>query len=147
MKKTVAVIGCGRIAVNAHFPALTELEGVRIKYACDIDIKKAEVAKEKFPKIESVIADCNIALSDPEVDAVFVLTPNYSHYEITMAALDAGKHVLCEKPITVDYKLSCEMAQKAKEKGALPVGLGPRILRTETASCFVLSALVYEFEL
>ena len=37
--------------------------------------------------------------------------------------------------------------QKAKEKGALPVGLGPRILRTETASCFVLSALVYEFEL
>lgn len=119
MKKTVAVIGCGRIAQNAHLPALTELDSVRIKYACDIDVKKAETVKEKFPKIESVIGDYNIAISDSEVDAVFVLTPNYSHYEITMAALEAGKHVFCEKPITVDYKLSCEMAEKAAQKGLI----------------------------
>ena len=98
---TVAVIGCGRISDLAHFPALMKLDNVRIKYACDLIEEKAYAAKEKFPKIENVITDYKVALNDKEVDAVFVLTPNYAHYEVTMDALKAGKHVLCEKPITV----------------------------------------------
>ncbi len=116
---TVAVIGCGRIANGAHLPALSQLEEVRIKYACDLIIEKAEAAKEKFPKIEQVITDYNVALSDPEVDAVFVLTPNYAHYTVTMDALKAGKHVMCEKPITVNYALSCEMAEAAEKAGKI----------------------------
>ena len=115
--KTVAVIGCGRIAKNAHFPALTAIEDVRIKYACDLLPEKAEALREKFPKIENVITDYKIALADPEVDAVFVLTPNFAHYTVTMDALRAGKHVLCEKPITINYALSCEMAEEAKKQG------------------------------
>ena len=43
---TVAVIGCGRIAMNAHFPALAQIEGLRIKYACDLIEEKAQKAKE-----------------------------------------------------------------------------------------------------
>ena len=89
MKKTVAVIGCGRIADAAHFPALSQIDDVRIKYACDLIIEKAIAKKEKYPKIENVIEDYKIALNDPEVDAVFVLTPNYAHYEITMDASKA----------------------------------------------------------
>ncbi len=116
---TVAIIGCGRIANNAHLPALSELENVRIKYACDIIESKAEVAKEKFPKIEQVITDYKVALADAEVDAVFVLTPNFAHYTITMDALKAGKHVLCEKPITVNYPLSVEMASEAEKQGKI----------------------------
>ncbi|MBE5743658.1 MAG: Gfo/Idh/MocA family oxidoreductase [Clostridiales bacterium] len=116
---TVAIIGCGRIANNAHLPALSELENVRIKYACDVIESKAEVAKEKFPKIEQVITDYKVALADAEVDAVFVLTPNYAHYTITMDALKAGKHVLCEKPITVNYPLSVEMANEAEKQGKI----------------------------
>lgn len=115
--KTVAVIGCGRIAKNAHFPALAAMEDVRIKYACDLLPEKAEALREKFPKIENVITDYKVALADPEVDAVFVLTPNFAHYTVTMEALQAGKHVLCEKPITVNYALSCEMAAEAKKQG------------------------------
>jgi len=88
--RTIAVIGCGRIAVNAHLPALSKLDEVRIKYACDIEIAKAESAKSKFPKIEKVISDYRTALTDDEVEAVFVLTPNYLHYEISMAALESG---------------------------------------------------------
>lgn len=118
-KKVVAIIGCGRIASMAHLPALSALENVRIKYACDTLVEKAQKLKEEFPKIEQVIEDYQIALNDAEVDAVFVLTPNYSHYTITMAALDAGKHVFCEKPITINYKLSCEMAEAAEEKGKI----------------------------
>ena len=116
---TVAVIGCGRIANNAHLPALSALENVRIKYACDILIEKAETLKEKFPKIENVITDYKIALADGEVDSVFVLTPNYAHYTITMDALRAGKNVMCEKPITVNYALSCEMAEEAEKQGRM----------------------------
>ncbi len=117
--KTVAIIGCGGIANGAHLPALQAMEDVRIKYGCDIIEERAVAAKEKFPKIEQVITDYNVALADPEVQAVFVLTPNYTHYTVTMDALRAGKHVLCEKPITVNYPLSKEMADLANEKGLL----------------------------
>ena len=75
--------------------------------------REIEQAKKKFPFIEAVITDYKVALADEEVEAVYVLTPNYSHYTITMDALRAGKHVFCEKPITVNYELSCEMAEEA----------------------------------
>ena len=116
---TVAIIGCGRIARNAHLPALSQLDDVRIKYVCDIDVPKAEKLKADFPKAETVISDYKVALEDKEVDAVFVLTPNYAHYVVTMDALSAGKHVLCEKPITVNYALSCEMAERANKNGLM----------------------------
>ena len=117
---TVAVIGCGRIARDAHFPALSKMMDVRVKYACDLIVEKAQSFKEKYPDlVENVITDYKIALADPEVDAVFVLTPNYAHYTVTMDALRAGKHVFCEKPVTVSYELSCEMAREAEKAGKL----------------------------
>ena len=116
---TVAVVGCGRIAESAHFPALSQLENVRIKYACDLILEKAEKIKEKFPKTEQLITDYKIALSDPEVDAVYVLTPNYVHYTVTMDALRAGKHVFCEKPITVNYSMSREMSDEAEKQNRM----------------------------
>lgn len=117
--KTVAVIGCGRIANMQHFPQLSAIEDARIKYACDLIAEKAEAARRDFPKVEKVITDYKEALADPEVDAVFVCTPNYAHYTVTMDALKAGKHVFCEKPITVNYKLSREMAEEADRQGKI----------------------------
>ena len=120
MKKVIAVVGCGRIAQNAHFPAFAQMDEVRVKYACDLIVSKAEAMKEKYPdKVENVITDYMVALADPEVDAVFVLTPNFAHYTVTMDALKAGKHVFCEKPITVNYKLSLEMAKEAEKQGKI----------------------------
>lgn len=120
MKKTVlAVIGCGRIASIAHFPALTAMEQVRVKYACDILEEKALAAQKEFPVIEQVITDYRAALQDPEVDAVYVFTPNHSHHTIAMDALRAGKHVFCEKPIAVSYEKSLEMAQEAEKQGKI----------------------------
>ena len=116
---TVAVVGCGRIAESAHFPALSQLENVRIKYACDLILEKAAKIKEKFSKVEQLITDYKIALSDPEVDAVYVLTPNYVHYTVTMDALRAGKHVFCEKPITVNYSMSREMSDEAEKQNRM----------------------------
>lgn len=117
---TIAVIGCGRIASNAHFPSLNEIDGIKIKYACDLIIEKAQAMKDKYPSlIENVITDYKVALNDPEVDIVYVLTPNYAHYTVTMDALKAGKHVFCEKPITVNYALSLEMANEANKQGKM----------------------------
>ena len=48
----VAVIGCGRIANNAHFPAMAKMENLRVKYACDLILEKAVAAKEKYAFIE-----------------------------------------------------------------------------------------------
>ena len=118
-QKVLAIIGCGRIANNAHFPALAKIDGVRIKYACDIIEEKAVAVKEKFSQVEQVITDYKVALADPEVEAVYVLTPNYAHYTITMDALKAGKHVFCEKPITVNYAMSLEMAEEAKKQNKM----------------------------
>lgn len=121
MKKTViGIIGCGRIANGAHFPAFTKMDDIiEIKYACDIILEKAEAVKEKYPNIKYAVKDYKILLEDPEVEAVYVITPNFSHYTITMDALRAGKHVFCEKPITVNYELSCEMAEQAEKSGKM----------------------------
>ena len=115
----IAVVGCGRIAQNAHFPAFAKMSGIRVKYACDLIEEKALKMMEKYDFVENAITDYNIALADKEVDAVYVLTPNYAHYTVTMDALGAGKNVFCEKPITVNYELSCEMAKKAEEVGKM----------------------------
>ena len=118
--KTIAVIGCGRIANNMHLRAFSEMQDlVKVKYACDILEEKAVALKEKYPFVENAITDYKVALADKEVDAVFVFTPNYAHYTITMDALKAGKHVFCEKPITVNYKLSCAMAEEAQKRGLM----------------------------
>ena len=130
-KKVIAVIGCGRIAKNAHFPNLSKQENVRVKYACDILTDKAKALQEEFPIIENVIADYNVALNDSEVDAVLVATPNDLHYTITMDALRAGKHVFCEKPIAVNYQLACEMADEANKRGLmLNIGVCNRYQRS-----------------
>jgi len=118
-KTTIAVIGCGRIAENAHFPAFSHMDSIRVKYACDLIAEKAENMKAKYDFVENAITDYKVALADPEVEVVYVLTPNYAHYTVTMDALAAGKHVFCEKPVTVNYKLSAKMAKEAEKQGKM----------------------------
>jgi len=118
-KTTIAVIGCGRIAENAHFPAFSHMDSIRVKYACDLIAEKAENMMAKYDFVENAITDYKVALADPEVEVVYVLTPNYAHYTVTMDALAAGKHVFCEKPVTVNYKLSAKMAKEAEKQGKM----------------------------
>lgn len=124
-KHVIAVIGCGRIAQNAHFKALSQIPGVTVKYACDIILEKARAMQKQYPTlVVQCITDYRVALADDTVEAVLVLTPNDTHYTITMDALHAGKHVLCEKPIAVSYALACEMAEEAeRQKRLLCIGV------------------------
>ncbi|MCL2479149.1 MAG: Gfo/Idh/MocA family oxidoreductase [Treponema sp.] len=96
-KMKIAVIGCGKIANDAHLKPLSAMPDVEIKYAADLIPERAEAACRNFGAKKALV-DYKIALADSEVSAVYVLTPNFSHYTITMDALRAGKHVFCENP-------------------------------------------------
>ena len=114
----VAVIGCGTIANSAHIPSYIKNEKAEIKYFCDIIPERAEAAVEKYG-CGIAVTDYKEVLADPEVVAVSVCTPNKMHSEIAIAALKAGKHVLCEKPAARVYSEALEMQKAQHETGKI----------------------------
>ena len=99
-KLRVAIIGCGGIANGKHLPSLKKLEQVEMVAFCDIEIKKAEKAAIEYGTPEAAVyKNYKQLLEDESIDVVHVLTPNISHAEISIASMEAGKHVMCEKPM------------------------------------------------
>ncbi len=115
-KVKVAVIGCGTIANAAHIPSYKNNPDVEIAYFCDIIPERANAAVEKYGCGKAVY-DYHEVLSDPEVEAISVCTPNNMHPIITIDALRAGKHVLCEKPAARTYAEALEMQKVQHETG------------------------------
>lgn len=120
MKKVqVGIIGCGGIANNKHLPAIKKLKDVEVVAFCDIIQERAEKAAKDFgTESAKVFADYN-ELIKLDLDAVYVCTPNRSHSEISVAALKAGKNVMCEKPMAINYAEAMKMVQAAEESGKL----------------------------
>lgn len=98
MKKLrIGIIGAGGIAQSRHIPVLLRLaDSASITAVCDVNGETAKLAAEKFG-ISNAFTDYKDLFS--ETDAVVICTPNKFHAEITVAALEAGLHVLCEKPM------------------------------------------------
>ena len=117
-KIKVAVIGCGTIANSAHIPAYMKCEEAEIKYFCDIIPERATAAVEKYG-CGIAITDYHEALNDPEITAISVCTPNYAHKEISVAALAAGKNVLCEKPAARTLAEAEEMLAAQQKYGKI----------------------------
>jgi predicted dehydrogenase len=116
----VGIIGCGGIAMNKHLPALKKLDGINIVAFCDLDLEKAISAKIKFGhETSTVFTDYKKLLNLAELDAVHVLTPNSSHAQITVDALNSGAHVMCEKPMAKTAKEARTMLEAAKKTGKL----------------------------
>lgn len=111
-KLKVAIIGCGQIARTQHLPAYVKSGMVDIKYVVDGIIERAEEVAKEFD-VPHAISDLSVVLTDPEIDAISVCTPNASHAPISIAALQAGKHVLCEKPAAMSYAEALEMKRAA----------------------------------
>lgn len=113
----IGIIGAGGIAQGAHMPGYAEIPDLcEIVALADIDEKTGKQAAEKF-HVKNVFTDYKKLLEMPEVDAVSVCTPNYAHFEPTMLAFKAHKHVLCEKPVAMNAnqaKQMCDAAAKAK---------------------------------
>jgi predicted dehydrogenase len=96
----VGIIGCGVIG-PVHAECYQLLPGVELAWACDLVEAKARRLAEKMT-IPRVTADYREVLADPRLDAISVCTDHASHVPITVAALEAGKHVLCEKALAPD---------------------------------------------
>lgn len=96
----IGIIGCGGIANGKHLPSLSRLNNVKLVAFCDIVLDRAEAAASKYGIEEAkVYSDYKELLQDQSIDIIHVLTPNDSHAEISIASLEAGKHVMCEKPM------------------------------------------------
>jgi predicted dehydrogenase len=116
-----ALIGCGHWGPN-YLRVMQQLQGVEMRWAADLNPQRRETLALQFPQVRMTGQIAEI-LSDPEVKAVIIATPATSHPELVAAALKAGKHVLCEKPLTVELSESKALVKLAKEqKRILMVG-------------------------
>ncbi|WP_409345331.1 Gfo/Idh/MocA family protein [Paenibacillus sp. MBLB4367] len=127
-KVKVAIIGCGGIANGKHLPSLAKLDTVELVAFCDIVTERAEKAAAKFGTAEAkTYEDYREVLKDASIEVVHVCTPNDSHAEIAIAALEAGKHVMCEKPIAKTAADARRMVETAKRTGKkLTIGYNNR---------------------
>ena len=114
-KIKVAIIGCGCIARSAHIPCYFEAQDAEIKYFCDVIPEKAQACVDEYG-CGAAITDYKTALQDPEVEAVSICTPNLMHSVISIDAMRAGKHVLCEARCP-DLQRSAGDAKGAKRDG------------------------------
>jgi predicted dehydrogenase len=110
----VGVLGTGAIAQIVHLPLLIDLPGARVTGVCDIDDKKAAAIAGRLSIPHVFRRDEELFKSD-DVDAVVICSPNYLHERQVIAALDAGKHVLVERPLALDAR-GAEAAVKAAER-------------------------------
>ncbi len=117
-KVRVGIIGCGGIANGKHMPSLKKVAECEMVAFCDIIVEKAEkAAKEYGVEGAKVYADYKELLADKTIDVVHVCTPNRSHSFITVDALEAGKHVMCEKPMAINTAEAQKMLDAAKRTG------------------------------
>ena len=112
----LGIIGCAEIAFRRFIPAslqVSELKAVAVaeEYAPD----KLEQFEETYG-IEGY-RSFNMILEDPSIDAVYIPQPPALHYKWAKKALEAGKHVLVEKPSTTSYEDTADLVKTAKEKG------------------------------
>ena len=110
----IGLVGVGAAAQINHIPALKRIEGVEIVALCDRDPEKAARVAQKFgiPQSGGRLDDL---LANDELDAVDLCTPNFLHAPMAIAALEAGKHVLCERPLARSAEEAASMAKAAKK--------------------------------
>jgi UDP-N-acetylglucosamine 3-dehydrogenase len=114
MELKVGVIGCGNIFNLAHKNALKAIEGVRVVACMDIAKERAKAGAGEFNAEPFTDLDEFLSL---DLDVVEVLTPTYTHAELAVKALKAGKHVIVEKPIALTVKDGKKMVKTAEGEG------------------------------
>ncbi len=114
-KISVGVIGAGFIG-PAHVEALRRLPNVEVTALAGSDEPSAK-AKAQTLGVPRAFGDYRKLIACEDISAVHVCTPNHLHFEISKLALNAGKHVVCEKPLAVDSAQARELAELAERKG------------------------------
>ncbi len=127
----VGLLGAGGWSAAAHAPAYRACDRARLVAVCDTVPERARALAERFG-IERVYRDHRELLADPDVQMVDICTATDSHAPLSRAAIEAGKHVLCEKPLADDTDTAFDLARQAASRG----------VRTKVAFTFRYSAVI-----
>lgn len=114
MKLNVGIIGIGYIAQVAYIPTLKKEKDVKLHSLCDIDEAKLYRLKE-IHNVDKIYFDFEKFLEDKELDAVIITTPNHLHTPLAIAAMEFKKHVLLEKPVSLNLFEADFLLEKKRE--------------------------------
>ena len=112
------IVGLGWVSADFTAPAILKSPGSRLVACLGSSHEKSRAVAERFV-VPRAHASLEALMADPEVDAIYVATPNALHRETVLAAARAGKHVLCEKPFAMHVGDAREMAAACAEAGVL----------------------------
>lgn len=125
----IGIIGCGKIAQKRHIPEYLENVDANLVGFYDLNQARAKEISETFGG--TAFDSIEDLLADPSIDAVSVCTANHTHAAITIQALQAGKHVLCEKPMATKLEDCQGMVDAANKAGkVLVIGQNQRLTKT-----------------
>ena len=108
-----AIVGCGGITLQNHLPGLALCPGVKVAALCDSDAATLERARVQTGAA-TVSRNYKDILKRDDIHAVIIATPNVTHAAIALEAIAQGKHVLCEKPLAMNYAEAMRMADAAE---------------------------------
>ena len=112
----LGIVGCGDIAFRSYLPALQAMaDRIELVATCDLDGKRADQARETYGAHRS-FTEIDAMLAHAEVDGVLILTPMVPHGSLSIAALEAGKHVYVEKVMATTMSEADRMVELAEEK-------------------------------
>jgi predicted dehydrogenase len=114
----IGIIGAGAVSDYHHVPAIRLDSRAVLVAACDANSQLLDKRRSDW-QISKLSTQPEAICSDPEVDAIVIATPNYTHRPIAMEAIRHGKHVFCEKPLGLNAGEVCEMYRKAREAGVV----------------------------
>ena len=117
MALTVGIIGCGNIS-GAHVGGWKAVGDAEVTLLCDSNVEAAEKKRAEFELEADIVADYREAV-ERDVDAFSICTPTVAHAETSVAALKAGKHVLCEKPMAMNAAEAEQMVAAARDSGRI----------------------------
>jgi predicted dehydrogenase len=113
----VGVIGVG-LRSGAHLKALTQLQSEsKLVALCDLESARMAKAADGLPSKPAMYTDYRELLKDKSVGAVVIITPGYLHHEMALAALRAGKDVMLEKPLALNYKEAADIIRESRKSG------------------------------
>ena len=112
---TIGVIGCGYWGPNL-LRNFAENEAAQLLWICDTDAKRLDMMSRRYPAARTS-RDCRELFADNHLDAVVIATPVATHHRFAKAALEAGKHVLIEKPMTSNVREAEELIELAERRG------------------------------
>lgn len=114
----IGIVGCGGIANGKHLPSLKAINRADIVAFCDLIPERAEKACAEYgAEGAKTYTDYHRLLEDKSIDVVYVLTPNRMHAQVSIDALNVGKHVMCEKPMAKTAADARAMVEAAKKSG------------------------------